>query len=45
MRAATFIYFATECHCSFLEDVTITFIDMTDAKDPNLQEHYWRHTL
>ena len=38
-------HFAIDVYCSFLEDVTITFIDKTDAEDPNLQEHYWRHTL
>ena len=40
-----FEYFASEGHCSFLEDVTITFIDKTDPKDPNQREHYCRHTL
>ena len=38
-------HFASEGHCNFLEDVTISFIDQTDPKDPNQQEHYWRHTL
>ena len=38
-------YFSSEGHCSFLEDVTITFIDHNDPKDPNQIEHYWRHTL
>ena len=35
----------SESLCSFLEDVTITFIYKTDPKDPNRREHYWRHTL
>ena len=30
-----FEYFASEGHCSFLEDVTIIIIDKTDPKDPN----------
>ena len=37
--------FASEVHCSFLEDVTIAFIKETDPKDPEQREHYWRHTL
>ena len=40
-----FEYFASEGHCSYLEDVTIIFADKTDPKDPNQREHYWRHTL
>ena len=36
---------ASEGHCSFLENVTATFIDKTDPKDPNRREHYWRHAL
>ena len=28
-------YFASEGHCSFLEDVTIAFIDKTDPKNSN----------
>ena len=38
-------HFASEGHCSFLEDVSNTFIDKTDPKDPNRREHYKRHTL
>ena len=30
---------------SFLKEVTITFIDKTDPKNPNLREHYSRHKL
>ena len=45
MQQHLFEHFAREGHCSFLEDVTITFIDETDPKDPNRQEHYWRHPL
>ena len=36
---------SSESHCSFLEDVTIMFINKTDPKDPNRREHYWRHAL
>ena len=45
MQQHLFKHFANESHCSFLEDVTITFIDKTDPKDPNRREHYWRHKL
>ena len=45
MQQHLYEHFASEGHCSFLEDVTITFIDKTDPKDPNRREHYWRHTL
>ena len=45
MQQHLFENFANEGHCSFLEDVTITFIDKPDPKDPNRREHYWRHTL
>ena len=39
-------HFASEGHCSFLEDVNITFIDKTDPKDPNRRERTLkRHTL
>ena len=37
--------FASEGHCSFLEDVTVTLIDKTDPEDPNRREDYWMHTL
>ena len=45
MQQHLFEHFASEGHCSFLENVTITFIDKTDPKDPYRQEHYWRNTL
>ena len=45
MQQHLYEHFASEGHCSFLEDVTITFIDKTDPKDPNQRKHYWRHTL
>ena len=41
----TFEHFAGEGQCNFLEDVTITFTDKNDPKDPNQWEYYWRHTL
>ena len=40
MQQHLFEHFASESHCSFLEDVTITFIDKTDPKDPNRREHH-----
>ena len=45
MQQHSFEHFANEGHCSFLEDITITFINKTDPKDPSRREHYWRHTL
>ena len=33
MQQHLFEHFGDECHCSFLEDVTITFIDKTDVLD------------
>ena len=45
MRQDLYEHFANEGHCSFLEDVTITFIDKTDPKHPNRRGHCWRHTL
>ena len=33
-------HFSTKCHNSFLDDVSVTFIDKTDPKDPNKREHY-----
>ena len=38
-------HFASACRCSFLEDVTITFIDKNNPKDQNQRKHYWRHTF
>ena len=37
-------HIASEGHCSFLEDVSTTFIGKADPKD-HQREHYWRHTL
>ena len=34
-----------EGHNSFLRDVSVTFIDKTDAKNPIKREYYWQHTL
>ena len=44
MQKHLFEHFASECHCSFIEDVTIIFIDKTDPKDRNWRGHYWRDT-
>ena len=40
MQQHLFEHFASESHCSFLEDVTIIFINKTYPKDPNQREHY-----
>ena len=45
MQQHLFEHFISEDHCSFLEDVTIIFIDKTDPKDPNRRKQYWRHAL
>ena len=45
MQQHLFEHFVSEGHCSFLEDITITFIDKTNPKDPNRRKQYWRHTL
>ena len=37
--------FSSKGHNSFLDDVSIIFIDKTDSKDPNKREHYWRQGL
>ena len=37
--------FNSEGHNGFLDDVSITMIDKTDAKNPTKREHYWQHTL
>ena len=44
MQQHLYEHFASEGPYSFLEDVTVAFIDKTDTKDPNQREHYWRHT-
>ena len=45
MQHHSFEHFSNEVHCSFLGDVTITFIDKTDPKDPKRREDYWKYTL
>ena len=35
MQQHLFEHCAKEGYCSFLKDVTITFIEKTDPKDPN----------
>ena len=45
MQQHLFEHFSGDGHSNFLDDVSITFIDKTDPKDPNRREHYWRHTL
>ena len=38
-------HFASETHCSFIEDINIIFIDKPEPKDLNGREHCWRHIL
>ena len=45
MEQHLFEHFSSEGHNSFLDDVSIIFIDKTDHKDPNKRDHYWRHTV
>ena len=40
-----FNHFCTSGHCSFLEDVSVTFIDKTDTSDLLKRKGYWRSTL
>ena len=40
-----FEHFNSEGHNGFLHDVSVTFINKTDAKNPIKREHYLRHTL
>ena len=46
MQQDLFEHFSSEGHSSsFLDDLSIIFIDKTNPKDSNKREHYWRHTL
>ena len=46
MYATTpFEHFSSEGRNSFLDDISIIFIDKTGPKDPNKRKHYWRHSL
>ena len=45
MQLQLFEHFSSEGHSSFLDDVSIIFVDKTDSKDPNKREHYWPHIL
>ena len=45
MQQHLFEHFSSEGHNSFLDDVSIIFIDKNDPNSPNKREHYWRHTL
>ena len=45
MQQQLFEHFSSEGHNSFLDDVSIIFIDKTDPKDPNKREHHWKHTF
>ena len=45
MHQHLFEHFPREGHNSFLNDISIIFIDKTDPKDTNKREHYWTHTF
>ena len=45
MQEHLFSHFSLVGHDGFLNDVSITFIDETDASDPLRREDYWRQTL
>ena len=45
MQQQFFEHFSSESQNSFLDDVSIIFIDKIDPKHPNKREHYSRHTL
>ena len=45
MQQYLFEHFLSNVHNSFLDEVSIIFINKTDPKDPNNWEHYWRHSL
>ena len=45
MQQHLFEHISSKVHSSFLDDVSIIFINKTDPKDPNNGEHCWRHTL
>ena len=40
MQQHLFEHFSNEGHNSFLDDLSIIFIDKTAPKDPNKREHY-----
>ena len=40
-----FEHFNSQRHNRFLDDVSVTLIDKSDAKNPIKREHYCRHTL
>ena len=42
---ALFQHLSNEGNCSFLQDVTLTFIGKTNPKDTKRQEHYLRYRL
>ena len=40
MQQHLFEHFSSEGHNSFVDDVSIIFIDKNDPKSPNKREHY-----
>ena len=40
-----FEHFKRKGHSGFLGNISITFIDETDGKDPKRRKNYWMRTL
>ena len=45
MQEHLYKHFQTEGHKGFLNEVSVTFIDKTDGKNPKKRERYWMRTL
>ena len=45
MQEHIFEHFDSEGHAGFFENVSVTFIDKTDSKNPEKRENYWIHNL
>ena len=43
MHQHLFEHFPREGHNSFVDDISMIFIDKTNPKDPNKRELYWTH--
>ena len=44
MLGHLFEHFKREGHSGFLGNISITFIDETDGKDPKRRKNYWMRT-
>ena len=45
MQEHLYRHFSSPGHKGFLNDVSVTLINKTDASDPKKQEDYWMKTL